>query len=188
MGVSEKQRFVLPGDAIAVVEEFIPGNNVYESDGTIRALLPGAVVKNMQKMEIGVKPSAIAKMPVVGDVVTGQIEVAQTSTANLRIYYLNGSPTTGGFAGTIFTREDRGRGPRRTQVRLGDVVRAKVVSTTNGMFHLSISESHLGVIGALCSVCGHPLSGGGGRVRCEQCGSVEDRKLADDFGREPVEP
>ena len=77
---------------------------------------------------------------------------------------------------------------RRTAVKLGDVVRAKVISTMNAMIHLSIGEPHLGVIASLCSVCGRPLVMMDGRAHCNYCGNVEDRKFADDYGREPIQP
>ena len=77
----------------------------------------------------------------------GQVEAAMTSNAGVRIAYLNGVETRAGFPGTIFTRGERGgRGERRTYVKLGDVVRAKVASTLNGMNQLSVDEPHLGVL------------------------------------------
>jgi exosome complex component CSL4 len=184
-----KQKTVLPGDALAISEEFLPGKNAYDADGTIRALLAGSVVKDLAQREVTVNPVTIAKTPAVGDVVIGQVEAAQTSTAHLKIYYLNGAPKSRGFEGAIFLRDERGgRGMRRTQVKLGDVVRATVVSTMNGMIQLSISEPHLGVIATMCSNCGNPLTRGERGARCEACGNMEDRKFADDFGREPIQP
>ena len=186
---SESQKKVLPGDALAVSEEFLPGKNAYDADGMVRALLMGTMVKDLQQREIGVKPAVVAKVPTVGDVVTGQIETAQSSVSNMKIYYVNGVPSIGGFVGLIFLREERGgRGMRRTQVKLGDIVRAKVVSTMNAMIHLSIAEPHLGVIASLCSNCGAPLTEERGRARCNNCGNEEDRKFADDFGRQPIQP
>ena len=189
MTTKPQSKKVLPGDALAVSEEFLPGKNAYDSDGTIRALLMGTAVKDLKQREIGVKPTVMAKIPVVGDVVTGQIETAQTSVSNLKIYYINGARSAAGFVGLIFLREERGgRGMRRMQVKLGDIVRAKVISTVNAMIHLSINEPHLGVIASLCSNCGRPLSDEGGRARCHECGNQEDRKFADDFGRQPIQP
>jgi exosome complex component CSL4 len=186
---ANNQRRALPGDPLAVSEEYLPGSNAYDADGTIRALQTGVVVKDMRQREINVKATVVPKVPSVGDVVTGQIEVAQTSTSNLKIHYLNGKPTQGGFVGILFLREERGgRGMRRVAVKLGDVVRAKVVSTMNAMIHLSIGEPHLGVIASLCSNCGRPLVPAGTRAQCSNCGNVEDRKFADDFGREPIQP
>lgn len=180
---------VLPGDSLSVSEEFLPGKNAYDADGIVRALLAGKIVKDMVQREVSVKPVAVAKLPSVGDVVTGQVETAQTSVSNLKIYYVNGVSTQSGFVGLIFLRDERGgRGMRRTQVKLGDIVRAKVVSTTNSMIHLWIGEPHLGVVATLCSNCGHPLREDRGRAVCDNCGNVEERKFADDFGRMPIQP
>ena len=180
----------LPGDFLAFPEEFLPGENTYEQQDSVRATLPGRVEKDLSKREVAVSPAVIARTLKVGDVVIGQVEAAMTSTAGVRVSYLNGVETGAGFPGTIFTRGERGgRGERKTYVKLADVVRARVASTLNGMNLLSIDEPHLGVIAALCSVCGAPLpQGDGGRTRCEQCGSVEERKFADDFGMPNIQP
>ncbi|MDA4116903.1 MAG: exosome complex RNA-binding protein Csl4 [Thaumarchaeota archaeon] len=180
---------VLPGDFLATPEEFLPGSNAYEQGDSVRASIQGHVQKDLSKREVGVKPVVVAMMPSVGDVVLGRIEAAMTSTAGMRITYLNGVPRLAGFSGTIFMRPERGgRGMRRTYVKLGDIVRAKVGSTLNGMIQLSIDEPHLGVLFSACSVCGTPLLRGDTRAKCENCGNVEERKFADDFGRGTIQP
>jgi exosome complex component CSL4 len=185
----KKGAVALPGDFLAYPEEFVAGKNTYEQGDSVRATLPGSVVKDLSKREVEVHPVSLAKVPRVGDVVVGQVEAAMTSTAGVRITHLNGVEVPAGFPGTIFTRGERmGRGERRTYVKLGDVVRAKVSSTLNGMNQLSIDEPHLGVLASLCTICGTPLPRGDGRVRCERCGSMEERKFADDFGTENIRP
>src|SRR5208282_2175199 len=115
---SENKKNVLPGDALSISEEFLPGMNAYDADGTVRALLPGEMMKDMVQREVSVKPVTVAKVPSVDDIVTGQIETAQSSVSNLKIYYVNGVPTMGGFVGLIFLRDERGgRGMRRTPVK-----------------------------------------------------------------------
>ena len=179
----------LPGDFLASPEEFLPGNNTYEQGDSVRASLSGRVEKDLSKREVAVRPAVVAKTPTVGDVVVGQVEAAMTSTAGVRISYMNGVETRAGFPGTIVTRGERGgRGERRTYVKLGDVVRARVASTLNGMNLLSLDEPHLGVLASMCSICGATLVPGDGRARCEQCGNVEERKFADDFGQPNIQP
>src|SRR5271155_4065385 len=181
---------VLPGDFLAFPEEFLPGKNAYEQGDSVRATHPGLVEKDLSKREVAGRPAVVAKTLKVGDVVVGQVEAAMTSTGGVKISYLNGAESHANFPGTIFTRGERGgRGERRTYVKLADVVRARVASTLNGMNQLSIDEPPLGVIAGLCSVCGTPLPrGDGGRARCENCGSVEERKFADDFGTPNIQP
>ena len=187
--VKEMKKTAIPGDNLATPEEFLPGRNVYESDGSIKALLIGKVVRDMKNMEIRVDALLEKRTPALGDFVVGQVEAGQSSSANLKIYYLNSKRTLGGFSGTIFLRDERaGRGVRRTQVKLGDIVRAKVVSLLNGIIQLSIEDRHAGVMFALCGNCGKPLTMENGRGRCLECGNMEERKFADDFGKELLEP
>jgi exosome complex RNA-binding protein Csl4 len=187
---SNEKKAVLPGDFLASPEEFVAGKNTYEQEDSVRATLPGRVERDLSKREVTVRPATLARTLKVGDVVVGQVEAAMTSTAGVKISYLNGVASHASFPGTIFTRGERGgRGERRTYVKLGDVVRAKVTSTLNGMNQLSLDEQHLGVLASLCGVCGTPLPRGGGETaRCETCGSVEERKFADDFGMPDIKP
>jgi len=185
----EAAAVALPGDFLASPEAFLAGQNTYEQGDSVRASLPGRVERDLSKREVVVRPVFVARTPTVGDLVIGQVEAAMTSNAGVRISYLNGVETRAGFPGTISTRSERaGRGERRTYVKLGDVVRARVASTLNGMNMLSIDEPHLGVVAAMCSVCGAVLVRGDGRARCEQCGNVEERKFADDFGTADIRP
>jgi len=185
-----KKATVLPGDKVAISEEFLPGPNVYDDYGVLRALSVGTVHADRSKSEISVKSSPEANLLSVGDYITGQVEVAQTSSAGVRMYYRNGEPTSKGFTGSLMLRSGPpGRGGRRgPAVKLGDIVRCRIVSLMNGMIHLSINEDNMGVIFALCSQCGKPLLRAGSRVKCDECGNVEERKLAADFGKTPIQP
>ncbi|MGD1055210.1 MAG: exosome complex RNA-binding protein Csl4 [Nitrososphaerales archaeon] len=186
-----KAKRVLPGDKVAISEEFLPGKNTYDDAGLIRALAVGSVQKDMKSMEISVKPVVEASMLRVGDWVTGQVEVAQSNSAGLKIYYVNGGRMDKDFSGTLSLRSfGGGRGVRREPpVKFGDIVRCRVFSLVNGIIHLSIDEEDMGVIHASCGNCGKPLlTGGRDRVKCDECGNVEVRKLAADFGTTPIRP
>jgi len=183
---------VLPGDRLAVSEEFLPGPNTYDDSGLIRALRAGSVFKDAKNMEISVKPAAEPEIVKVDDWVTGQVEVVQANSANVHIYFLNGKPTYKDFSGMLTLRglSGGGRGARRTTpVKTGDIVRCRIFSLVNGMIHLTIEEPDMGVVYALCGNCGKPLSrGSASRAKCDECGNVEERKLAKDFGTTPIEP
>lgn len=188
--MKNKAPVALPGDRLAVSEEFLPGKHAYDDSGLIRALTVGSVQRDMKNMEISIKPAVEADVIKVGDVIVGQVEVAQSSSAGVKVLYLNGEPTDKDFSGSLSLRSgrpDRG-GPRGPPVKLGDVVRCGVFSLLNGIIHLSINEDELGVIRALCGNCGRPLTRGGNKAKCDECGNVEERKLAADFGQLPIQP
>ncbi len=188
--VKKRKSIVLPGDVLAVSEEYLPGKYAYEDSGWIRALLAGRVLEDKVRREISVQPASVAKSLSTGDYVTGQVEAVQTNSAGVRIYYLDGKPTEKGFSGMLLLRgEPSGRGARRrTYVKLGDVIRARVSSTLNAIIQLSIDDARSGVIFALCSNCGRPLLRAGNRAKCDECGNVEERKFANDFGQVPLQP
>ena len=186
----EKKRTALPGDRLAVSEEYLPGPHVYDDSGLLRALAVGTVETDQRKMEISVKPAARAGTLKVGDYVTGQVEAAATSTAGIRIYYVNGKPSERGFTGTLMLRSREARRGIRggPPVKPGDVVRCRVHSLVNGIIHLSVDEADTGVLYASCGNCGRPMQRGGNKAKCDECGNVEDRKLASDFGQVPIRP
>ncbi len=189
----EKHRAaVLPGDKVAVSEEFLPGRHTYDDSGLIRALTAGLLVKDMKSMEISVKPAVQPEIIKVDDWITGQVESAQANSANVHIYFLNGMLTHKDFSGMLTLRglSGGGRGARRTTpVKSGDIVRCRVFSLLNGIIHLTIEEPDMGVVFALCGNCGRPLlRGSATRAKCDECGNVEERKLAKDFGTSPIEP
>ena len=190
--MKEKSSGVLPGDRLAVSEEFLPGKHTYDDSGLIRALTVGSVQKDVKNMEISVKPAVEPEVIKVDDWVTGQVEGVQSNSANVHIYFLNGKVTYKDFSGMLTLRglSGGGRGARRTTpVKTGDVVRCRVFSLVNGIIHLTIEEPDMGVVSALCGNCGKPLlRGSATRAKCDECGNVEERKLARDFGTTPIEP
>ena len=190
--VKQKGTGVLPGDKVAVSEEFLPGRHTYDDSGLIRSLTSGSVVRDTKNMEISVKPAVEPEVIKVDDWVTGQVEGAQANSANIHIYFLNGKPTYKDFSGMLSLRglSGGGRGARRTTpVKMGDVVRCRVFSLLNGIIHLTIDEPDMGVVAALCGNCGKPLlRGSATRAKCDECGNVEERKLARDFGTTPIQP
>jgi len=187
-----KANVALPGDKLAVSEEFLPGQHTYDDSGLIRALTAGTVVKDAKNMEISVKPAVQPELIKVDDWITGQVEGSQANSANVMIYFLNGKMTHKEFSGMLSLRglSGGGRGARRTTpVKTGDVVRCRVFSLVNGMIHLTIDEPDMGVVAALCGNCGRPLlRGSTTKAKCDECGNVEERKLARDFGTTPIEP
>jgi len=187
-----KANVVLPGDKLAVSEEFLPGQHTYDDSGLIRALTAGTVVKDAKNMEISVKPAVQPEIIKVDDWITGQVEGSQANSANVMIYFLNGKMTHKEFSGMLTLRglSGGGRGARRTTpVKTGDIVRCRVFSLVNGIIHLTIDEPDMGVVAALCGNCGRPLlRGSASRAKCDECGNVEERKLARDFGATPIEP
>jgi len=67
--------------------------------------------------------------------------------------------------------------------KVGDIVRAKIISTQNREFHLSTREYNLGVIQATCVFCGGSLIQQRNNLRCSQCSRIDRRKITVDYGK-----
>ena len=70
------------------------------------------------------------------------------------------------LSGMLSMREER---RRRTSspIKAGGTIRAKVSSTKNSIYHLSLDDSKTGVIKTVCSNCGgNVMAMGRDRVKC----------------------
>ena len=69
----------------------------------------------------------------------------------------------------------------REEVKIGDIVRAKIISVDPTTTKLSIDGRELGVIKAYCTRCRQPLRMSGAKLVCDRCGNIEHRKTAEDY-------
>jgi exosome complex component CSL4 len=179
--------FVLPGDPLATVEEFFPGEGAYEEGGEIYSATVGMVLIDVRTKRISV--FARPKTPPVlksGDIVVGRVEGVKDQSATV-------------FLGALRGKEDRELpAPKLGAIHVskahagyvkdlsrlfkpGDIVRAKVLAAQREPVQLSTVGRDLGVVVALCSRCRTVLDRDGNKLHCPSCGSVEFRKLTNDY-------
>ena len=176
---------VLPGDYLGVIEEYFPGDGVKEEDGELYAVRAGRVVIDPERMEISVEPvTDTPPLPRVGDVVIGRVVEVKPQTAIVQIIRIEGRENdreiaTSKLAGIHISQVDEGYvDSMLNEFRIGDVVRARVVSADKSPIQLSTKGHDLGVIYALCTRCRAPLVRRGDKLVCPKCGHVETRKLS----------
>jgi exosome complex component CSL4 len=179
------KKTVLPGDEVAVAEEYMPSEGTYEHDGKILSSLAGDLELDHEDKVARVVP----KNPLVtlknGDSVFCRITDVRASMAICEIFAKEGKEReiTGETSATIHVSklsseyvQDVGK-----EYRPGDLIRAKVLQTRPSV-QLSTQEPHFGVVKALCRRCRRPMGKQGRAMRCEPCERVESRKVADDYG------
>jgi len=179
-------QIVVPGDRLGVIEEFTPGPGTYESEGTIYSAATGRALMDLLNKQVSVYPKArVTKVPHVGSTVLGQVSDVQSKQANLRIFQVGDRLLTGFFSGPLHIGDVSQRYVESMYevCRAGDIVRAKVISEKNRVFHLTTNERDLGVVYAFCSRCGHSLAQKRFIMRCPECGNSERRKTAADYGK-----
>ncbi|WP_297520594.1 exosome complex RNA-binding protein Csl4 [Thermococcus sp.] len=176
---------VLPGDYLGVIEEYFPGDGVKEENGELYAVRAGRVVIDQERMEISVEPvTDTPPLPKVGDVVIGRVIEVKPQTAIVQIIRIEGRENdreiaTSKLAGIHISQVDEGYvDSMLNEFRIGDVVRARVISAEKSPIQLSTKGPDLGVIYALCTRCRTPLVRRGDKLVCPKCGHVETRKLS----------
>jgi exosome complex component CSL4 len=180
---------VMPGERLGVIEEFIPDSGTYVKDGVIFSKIIGHSLVDLQNRRVQVYPVADgATVPKVGTIVIGQIGNAQSDNVLVKIFRVGKKKVSGTFGGILHVSDvsDRYIDQMSDVCKPGDIVRAKVISEKNQVFHLSTNDKNLGIIDAFCSRDSTLLVQDHYDLKCPKCGNIERRKLAPDYGKEPL--
>ena len=178
-------QFVVPGQKLGVIEEFIPDSGTYVKDGSIYSTSVGYVLIDFANKKVSVYPVARnMNVPKINSIIVGWVASVQSSHATIQIIKVGKKFLSGHFTGIIHISDVSRRylDNMYDAFRIGDLVRAKVISDKNKTFHLSTKDENLGVLYAFCSQCGGILAKRK-NLRCIVCGNVEKRKIASDFGK-----
>jgi exosome complex component CSL4 len=180
---------VLPGERLGVIEEFTPDSGTYEKNGVIYSKIVGRSLLDLQNRRVSVYPVVEGVVvPKIGTVVIGQIGNAQSDNVLVRIFRMGKKKLSGNFGGILHVSDvsDRYVDSMSDVVKPGDIIRAKVISAKNQIFHLSTNDKNLGILYAFCSRDGTLLEQQRYDLKCPKCGNIERRKLAPDYGKEEI--
>ncbi len=180
---------VVPGERLGVIEEFVPDSGTYVKDGVIFSKIVGRSLVDLQSRRVSVYPAVEgAVYPKVSGTVLGQVGNAQSDNVLVKIFKVGNKKISGEFGGILHISDvsDRYVTSMNDVCKPGDIVRAKVISEKNRVFHLTTNDKNLGIVDAFCSRCGNLLEPDRYELRCPKCGNIEKRKLAPDYGKEPL--
>jgi len=180
---------VLPGERLGVIEEFIPDSGTYVKDGVIYSKLVGRALMDLLSKRVSVYPLISgATVPKVTSTVVGQVGNAQSDNVLVRIFKIESKRLSGVFTGILHISDVQERYVKSMNdvCKPGDIIRTKVISDKNQVYHLSTKDKGLGVVYAFCSHCSNLLEPKRHEMRCPKCGNVERRKIAFDYGKEEV--
>ncbi|MFL6347288.1 MAG: exosome complex RNA-binding protein Csl4 [Nitrososphaeraceae archaeon] len=183
---------ILPGEQVASIEEFEAGKNTYIDNGSVRSTALGVKVYDFKRRIVKIDQKNSPMLPKIGDIIVGYIEMLFGNMFSVRILYINDKKSDAGFSAIASTRLGGGagfgrdRGDRRGRIifRIGDIVRGRVISLLNSTIHITIDEKEFGVLYALCFNCGDDTVRVNNTIKCIECGSYEERKLTNDYGKE----
>lgn len=150
---------VVPGDKIAVIEEFLPAENCFEEDGSIIAEVTGEVIIDSKSHKIAVKPSKEHFALHKGDIGFGRVEFVKKQIASVDIYKINDIDIAKPINSILHVSEASRRFVRNMYevTRPGDWIRFRITRIEKPIYISFIGED-LGVVIALCNQCGHKLN------------------------------
>jgi len=182
-------KLVVPGERLGVIEEFIPDFGTYVKDGIIFSKVIGRALVDLISKKVSVYPLVSDTiLPKISSIVIGQVGNAQSDNVLVKIFKVGSKALSGVVTGIfhISDVQERYVDSMSDVVKPGDIIRAKVISTKNKAYHLSTKDSGLGVLYAFCSRCTHILEPKRYDMQCPNCGNIERRKFALDYGKEEI--
>ena len=175
---------VLPGDEVAIAEEYMSGEGTYEADGKVYSSAVGEVDLDAGEKLVKV---VFENPPIVlseGDIVFAEVSDAKPAMAICNIVAQEGKErevSSETLASVHVSKiassyvEDAG-----DLLRPGDLIRATVIQADPSV-QLSTAGPHFGAVLAHCARCRNPLERKGRDLYCDKCDRVEHRKIADDY-------
>ena len=175
--MDEKLR--IPGEKIASIEEYLPGDNTFEDDDSIRATTIGEINLNSSERSASINRQKQITVPKVGDIIIGVVEANLPSMIAISIKFVNGKNVNADLECICVTRHIRKKNIALAQ----DVVKAEIISHINGTIHATIDSPELGVLFTKCRKCFGTVVKMRDAVKCKDCGWIDDRKLSSEFGK-----
>ena len=177
-------QWVLPGDKIAVIEEFLPDETCYEEDGVIFSRLFGRVVMDRKKHKISVTPEKKHNVVKNGDVGIGRVEFVKKQIASVDIYQLDQKHVSPPLNAILHISEVSRRFVRNMYevARPGDWIKFRIIKS-NKPVYITIVGTGLGVIVSYCIQCGHELEfKRRNTLGCPNCERIQPRITSKNFG------
>jgi exosome complex component CSL4 len=178
---------VLPGQRIAEPEEYISSAGTFSSDDGVYSSGIGDLELDAKSHSAKVKTKTrTAKLHKVGTIVVGIAVEVSESVAIIDLVQIdskNESSVPNGVSAVLRVANVRQSYVKdlRSEVRIGDILRLRIIETSEHSTKLTTDDRNLGVIKAFCTSCRQPLKRTGNKLICDRCGNTEGRKLAEDY-------
>ena len=181
-----QKKVVIPGEKLAIAEEYVGSENTFQENEKIYSAVLGKAEYDARKHEIDVVAERSVRPFVAGCKVIGQVMGVRKSRVLVKLLEARLGPEkcvlTQYFA-TLFISNvaDRFVKDLSEEFKIGDFIVAEVDSIKPYGVYLRTDKPSLGVIKAYCSKCRAPLYLTNNKLMCKRCGSVEARKLSAEY-------
>ncbi|NHJ02270.1 MAG: hypothetical protein EAX86_09050 [Candidatus Heimdallarchaeota archaeon] len=183
--IESEEDLVLPGDKIAVIEEFVPDDTCYEDEGVIYSTFLGKVNPDSKKHKISVQPLKKYQEVKVGDMGIGLVQFIKKQIASIDVFYINNEYLPVPFSSILHVSEASRRFVRSMfeVTRPGDWIKVRIIRTMKPVY-VSLVGHDLGVIIAYCVQCGYELEfKRRNTLLCPNCDTLQPRITSRNFGK-----
>lgn len=184
-----EKELVFPGSFIASEMEFSSGRNAYTSeDGNVYSERIGIVSLEGKSRTALVEPkNRVPRILEEGCIAVGRVSLVKESSVLVEIIEAHDRDNK-----PLVVHQSFALLPVRMVspffvkdlsdiFKVGDILRAKVVETTEYGITLTTKFPELGIIRAFCDQCREPMHLFEGKLKCLSCGATSQRKLASDY-------
>lgn len=166
----------VPGENLAIAEEFQPGFGTFEEEGIVYASIPGNAL--MENAVAQVENQRAIRRLSRGDLVYAIVRNVYDQVALLEFQSVPYRAATNTYAYMRIAHVQRGFTEHfRDVFRIGDFVRARVHEVKPLGIYLTMADGDLGVIRAFCASCRHEIPVTKRDTTCN-CGRRQQRKIA----------
>ena len=169
----------IPGDKIAIIEEYEGGKNTFEDGHNVRSTVIGTREIDKKNRIAQVQNVKLSEIPEVNDVIIGTVAAVMSSIIAVSIEYVNNNRTKSHVECICQTRHLR----KKNVALLNDIVVLKITAHKNGTIHATINEPDLGVLYTKCKKCGGSVIPMRDAIKCTECSWIDERKLSNNFGK-----
>lgn len=173
----KKDNIFVPGEVITVEEEYSAGKNTFEENGIIKSSGCGKAVFDNNNKEVSLNCKNVSNL-IEGDLVFGKVLLVKEAVAVIeiikteknKILTINRGQIPAKFASNNYVSN------MKNLFKIGDLVKARVISSNDLAVDLSTQGKDFGVITAYCSNCRNELKNSNNKLVCFNCGNIEERK------------
>lgn len=180
-----KDLIIVPGEEIAIEEQYAGGKNTFVKFGKVKSVTLGKAVFDEGQKKVNVE-GKIVQTITVNDIVYGKVVKVKDSMASIELTSAENNKKITSKEANLPVRNVSTEYISKMDnfFKIGDLVKAKVVSVNPLGIDLATNETGLGVIKAYCKECRSELSHNDNKLLCFNCGSQEERKWFSDEQKE----
>lgn len=180
-------KWVTPGTLLGTEEEYTAGQGTYVEGSNIYSAVLGELRDESRTLAV-IQPGSLASPP-VGAIIIGRVEAIIDPIAIVSVHEISSDAdlrhaiTGENFVLRVQNIRQGYVKSIKDELRIGDIIRAKIVEIKNGECQIATDGPELGCIRAYCANprSRFPLVKTNMGLVCEQTQTKETRKLAPDY-------